>query len=78
MLGWRGVATDPELNEDDMVITRGLIEERHWKGAASAAAERPGVECRILSVIEWLTDLSCGRRTPLRNLFMLMRSMIIV
>jgi len=43
MLAWRVVATDHDLNEDDMVITGFLIVERNWQGAARACAERPGV-----------------------------------
>jgi hypothetical protein len=53
-----------------MPITRFIIEGGLSVRDERATAERPGLECPIGSVIEWLNDLSCVRRTPLRNFFM--------
>jgi hypothetical protein len=40
----RKVVTEPELNDDEMLITGELIDVRLWQGAARSAAGRTGVD----------------------------------
>ena len=61
----RAMAPDPEQDEDEeLEIPGDLAEAGNWEEAARAAAERPGVDGRIGSVIERLIAQGCGRRTP--------------
>ena len=60
----RAMATDPELDEEELEIPGDLAEAGNWEEAERAAAERPGVDGRIGSVIERLIAQGCGRRTP--------------
>ena len=60
----RAMAPDPEPDEDDLEIPGDLAEAGNWEEAERAAAERPGVDGRIGSVIERLIAQGCGRRTP--------------
>ena len=59
------MAPDPEQDQDEeLEIPGDLAEAGNWEEAARAAAERPGVDGRIGSVIERLIAQGCGRRTP--------------
>ena len=60
----RAMATDPELDEEELEIPGDLAEAGNWEEAERAAAERPGVDGRIGDVIERLIAQGCGRRTP--------------
>ena len=61
----RAMAPDPEQDEDaELEIPDDLAESGDWEEAARAAAERPGVDGRIGSVIERLIAQGCGRRAP--------------
>ena len=50
-----------------MEIPGDLADSGNWEDAERTAAERPGVDCRIGSVIERLITQGCGRRTPTRH-----------
>ena len=59
----RAMAPDPEPDEEDLEISGDLAEGGKWEEAERAAAERPGVDGRISSVIERLIAQGYGRRT---------------
>ena len=48
------MAPDPEPDEDELEIPGELAEAGNWEEAERVAAERPGVDGRIGSVIERL------------------------
>ena len=59
----RAMAPDPEPDEDELEIPGDLAEGGNREEAERAAAERPGVDGRISSVIKRLIAQGYGRRT---------------